>query len=58
MSESTMQPWLREILRCPACDEAVVRIARTPWGIWLDLRGAAAVVAMSANQKAQLGTLG
>ena len=19
MSESTMQPWLREILRCPAC---------------------------------------
>jgi len=35
------------ILRCPSCDEAVVRIARTPRGLWLDLRGAAAVVAAS-----------
>lgn len=36
---------LGAILRCPACDEAVVRIGRTPQGLWLDLRGAAAVVA-------------
>jgi hypothetical protein len=38
------------ILRCPSCDEAVVRIACTPRGLWLDLRGAAAtVVAMSTE---------
>ncbi len=36
------------ILRCPSCDEAVVRIARTPRGLWLDLRGAATVVAVPA----------
>ena len=35
---------LGAILRRPACDEAVVRIARTPRGLWLDLRGVAAVV--------------
>jgi hypothetical protein len=34
------------ILRCPSCNEAVVRIARTPRGLWLDLRGAATVVAV------------
>lgn len=39
---------LGAILRCPSCDEAVVRIARTPRGLWLDLRGAT-VVAMSAG---------
>jgi hypothetical protein len=31
---------LGAILRCPSCDEAAVRIARTPRGLWLDLRGA------------------
>jgi predicted RNA-binding Zn-ribbon protein involved in translation (DUF1610 family) len=36
------------ILRCPSCGEAVVRIARTPRGLWLDLRGAATVVAVPA----------
>ena len=36
------------ILRCPSCDEAVVRIARTPRGLWLDLRVAATVVAVPA----------
>ena len=36
------------ILRCPSCGESVVRIARTPRGLWLDLRGAATVVAVSA----------
>jgi Family of unknown function (DUF6510) len=40
---------LGAILRCPVCNEAVVRIARTPRGLWLDLRGAAIVVAMSAG---------
>jgi uncharacterized protein DUF6510 len=36
------------ILRCPSCNEAVVRMARTPRGLWLDLRGAATVVAVPA----------
>ena len=40
---------LGAILRCPSCDEAVVRIARTPRGLWLDLRGAAIVVGVSAG---------
>ena len=40
---------LGAILRCPSCDEAVVRIARTPRGLWLDLRGAATVVAVSSG---------
>lgn len=35
------------ILRCPSCHGTVVRVARTPRGLWLDLRGATAVVAMS-----------
>jgi predicted RNA-binding Zn-ribbon protein involved in translation (DUF1610 family) len=39
---------LGAILRCPSCGEAVVRIARTPRGLWLDLRGAATVVAVPA----------
>lgn len=29
------------ILRCPGCDTAVVRVARTSGRIWLDLRGTA-----------------
>jgi hypothetical protein len=37
------------ILRCPSCDEAVVRIARTPRGLWTDMRGAAIIVAMSVK---------
>jgi len=40
---------LGAILRCPSCGEAVVRIARTPRGLWIDLRGAATVVAVSAG---------
>ena len=40
---------LGAILRCPSCDEVVVRIGRTPRGLWLDLRGAATVVAVSAG---------
>ena len=37
------------ILRCPSCDEGVVRIGRTPRGLWLDMRGAITVVAVSAR---------
>ena len=40
---------LGAILRCPSCDEVVVRIGRTPRGLWLDLRGAVSVVAVSAG---------
>ena len=40
---------LGAILRCPSCEEAVVRIARTPRGLWIDLRGAATIVAVSAR---------
>jgi len=40
---------LGAILRCPSCGEAVVRIARTPRGLWLDLRGAATIVAASGE---------
>ena len=35
---------LGAILRCPSCDEAVIRVARTQRGLWLDLRGAATIV--------------
>jgi hypothetical protein len=40
---------LGAILRCPGCDEAVVRIGRTPRGVWLDLRRAAAIFAVSTG---------
>jgi hypothetical protein len=36
---------LGAILCCPSCDHTVVRIGRTPRGLWLDLRGATTVVA-------------
>jgi hypothetical protein len=32
------------IFRCAACDTAVVRLARTPRGVWFDLRGARSVL--------------
>ncbi len=40
---------LGAILRCPSCDEAVVRIGRTPRGLWLDLQGAATIVVVAAG---------
>jgi hypothetical protein len=40
---------LGAILRCPSCGEAVIRIGRTPRGLWLDLRGAATVMVVSAG---------
>jgi hypothetical protein len=55
---------LGAVLRCPSCDETLIRIGRTPRGLWLDLRGAATIVGMSAgepwasSQQAQLGTPG
>ena len=39
------------ILRCPSCDQAVVRVVRTPRGLWLDLRGAARVLTVSAEAR-------
>jgi hypothetical protein len=36
------------VLRCPSCDKAVLRIGRTPRGLWLDLRGAATIVTVPA----------
>jgi hypothetical protein len=35
------------IFRCASCDTAVVRLARTPRGTWLDLRGARSIVVPS-----------
>ncbi len=35
------------ILRCPTCDTAVVRIARTGDRLWLDLRGAVSLRVMA-----------
>jgi hypothetical protein len=32
------------IFRCATCETAVLRLARTPRGTWLDLRGARSVV--------------
>ena len=40
---------LGAVLRCPSCDEVVLRITRTPRGVWLDLRGAA-IVMVSAGE--------
>jgi hypothetical protein len=40
---------LGAILRCPSCAEAVMRIGRTPRGLWLDLRRAATVFTVSAG---------
>ena len=40
---------LGAILRCPSCDEVVVRIGRTPRGLWLDLRGASVLVSAAVD---------
>jgi hypothetical protein len=42
---------LGAILRCPSCDEVVVRVARTPRGLWLDLKSAASVLTVSAEAR-------
>jgi hypothetical protein len=33
-------PGLGSILRCPACDAALIRVSRVRSGYWLDMRGA------------------
>lgn len=33
------------VLRCPDCDRVVLRVARTPTRLWLDMTGAASIVA-------------
>ena len=32
------------VVRCPACDAVVLRVARTPSQIWLDATGAKCIV--------------
>jgi Family of unknown function (DUF6510) len=32
------------VIRCPTCDGVVLRVARTPTGLWLDPRGASLLV--------------
>jgi uncharacterized protein DUF6510 len=32
------------VLRCPACAEVVIRIVKTPRGVWVDARGATYLV--------------
>ena len=36
------------VVRCPGCDAIVLRAARTPTKVWLDLRGASHVVVAGA----------
>lgn len=31
------------VMRCPGCEEILVRVARTRTDVWLDLRGSAAL---------------
>jgi len=32
------------VIRCPGCDQVVLRVARTPTHIWLDVRGATSIL--------------
>ncbi len=32
------------VVRCPVCDRVVLRAARTPMHLWVDMRGAASIV--------------
>jgi hypothetical protein len=32
------------VLRCTHCDTAVLRLARTPIGVWLDMQGASSLI--------------
>ena len=38
------------IFRCPHCDSIVMRLVRTPVGIWLDMRGSRRLFARSVEQ--------
>ena len=37
------------VMRCPGCDNVVLRIARTPTQVWLDATGATSIVIASEN---------
>jgi hypothetical protein len=37
------------IFRCVHCHNVVMRLARTPVGLWLDMRGARSLLARSAQ---------
>jgi hypothetical protein len=42
--------------RCPGCEEVLVRIARTPNDLWLDLSGISALrIQMSSGSAAETG---
>src|SRR6476661_6354315 len=32
------------VIRCPGCDQVVLRVARTPAHIWVDVRGATSIL--------------
>jgi hypothetical protein len=38
------------IFRCPHCDGVVMRLVRTPVGIWLDMRGSRRLFARSVER--------
>ena len=38
------------IFRCPHCDGVVMRLVRTPVGIWLDMRGSRLLFARSVER--------
>jgi len=37
------------VMRCPGCDNVVLRIARTPTQVWLDATGATSIVIAAEN---------
>lgn len=41
------------ILRCPGCDNALIRVSRTRDGIWIDLRGTMVLRTMSRELRAE-----
>jgi hypothetical protein len=40
------------VVRCPNCDSIVMRIARTPRQLWLDMTGATSIATPAATQQA------
>lgn len=40
------------VVRCPGCDRVVLRVARTPTQVWLDLTGARHLVVAAAAPQA------
>jgi hypothetical protein len=46
------------ILRCPGCDNALIRVSRTRDGIWIDLRGTMVLRTMGGEPRAESGEHG